>query len=502
VKQGNDEDSAVLRSLGYTQELDRRLGVFSNFSISFSIICVLVAGTATFSLALSTGGGWEAVWGWVIGSLFALVVAASLSQIASSYPTAGGLYHWSSLLGGRFWGWLTAWVNLLGLIFGFAACNVAVYNLVRTLIVGPLFHVDTSSWGMTEQTIAVAGMAATQAAINHFGIRLTATLTAFSGYLIFVATVVLTATFLIWGATFDFSRLMTFVNNTGAPGGNYIPQARSSWVAFLIGLLYPIYTSTGFDASAHVAEETVNARSAVPRAILYAVLWSTVVGFFMTVAFVMASPDLAATAKDGPDAWFNLFNRLPAPALLKQALAVAMVIASYLCALAALTSLSRMTYSFARDGGLPASSLLRRVSSVWRTPVAAIWVGAALSLATTLYSGAFAALAAGTSLFLYLSYAMPVVAGLLAENRTWTDFGPFRLGVLSKPFAVITGVGVGVVLYAGLQPPFDVLQNYLLGLALILLAFWFGLERRRFQGPPNVAPLRARRLDVQQPGPQ
>ena len=95
------------------------------------------------------------------------------------------------------------------------------------------------------------------------------------------------------------------------------PCARTALVAFLIGLLYPLYTITGFDASAHTSEETRDARRAVPRGMIHSVFWSLVFGFVMALSFVLASPDLAATAKDGAAAWFNLFNNLPAPTPLK-----------------------------------------------------------------------------------------------------------------------------------------------------------------------------------------
>ncbi|TGW04774.1 amino acid permease, partial [Mesorhizobium sp. M2D.F.Ca.ET.145.01.1.1] len=171
---------------------------------------------------------------------------------------------------------------------------------------------------------------------------------------------------LIWGAHgFDLSRLTTFVNTTGDLGGGYVPTARTALVAFLIGLLYPLYTITGFDASAHTAEETHNARVAVPRGMIHAVLWSLVFGFVMAVSFVLASPDLVATAKDGGNAWFNLFNNLPAPTWLKALLGIAIVLSNYLCALAGLTSTSRMIFAFSRDGGLPGSSLWKQVSPTW-----------------------------------------------------------------------------------------------------------------------------------------
>ncbi|WP_284317093.1 amino acid permease [Labrys miyagiensis] len=515
-----DEDVRVLHSMGYAQELARRMGGFSNFAISFSIICILAGGITSFPLAMGTGLGFEATIGWVVGGVFALVVAACLGQIGSAYPTAGGLYHWSSILGGRGWGWATAWFNLLGLIFVVASVNVGVWQLFRDLVLAGVFHVDVTNWtavsdplpsGMTAdqaatinssayytQVVAVSLITIAQALINHFGIKLTTLLTDFSGYLILVIAVLLTATFLIWGGHWDFSRITTFVNTTGDPGGGYVPSPRPVIIAFLIGLLYPLYTITGFDASAHTSEETQNARVAVPRGMIHSVFWSLVFGLAMAVSFVMASPDLAQTAKDGAAAWFNLFSNLPAPGILKDILAIGIVVANFICALAGLTSTSRMIYAFARDGGLPGSSLWKGVSPTWRTPVAAIWLGAVLSVAATLYSPAFAALAAGCALFLYVSYAMPIAAGLLAEGKTWTEFGPFRLGIWSKPLGIIAVLGVLVLMYAGIQPPFDILINYAIGLVVLLLVLWFGIEARRFKGPPIGAAIAQRASEIAQ----
>src|SRR5262249_45526850 len=118
---------------------------------------------------------------------------------------------------------------------------------------------------------------------------------------------------------------------------------------------------------------------------------------------------------------------------------------------------SRMIYAFSRDGGLPGSALFSSVSPTYRTPVAAIWLGAVLATLACYYAPFMFALAAGCALFLYISYAMPVAAGLLAEGNTWTEFGPFRLGVWSKPFAILTIIGVLLLVYAGIQPPNDVL---------------------------------------------
>ncbi|PZF76546.1 amino acid permease [Aestuariivirga litoralis] len=505
------EDEKVLHNMGYAQELARRMSGFSNFAISFSIICILAGGITAFPVAFSSGGGFSVSIGWLVGGFFALVVAASVGQIASAYPTAGGLYHWASILGGRGWGWLCAWINLVGLIFVVASVNFGVYLLLKDLVITGVFGVDTSAWGALHASIFVTIFAVTQALFNHFGIKITTMLTDFSGYLIFVVAIGLTLSMLIWGASFDLSRLFTFVNNSGEPGGLVVPEPRTALVAFLIGLLYPLYTITGFDASAHTSEETINARSTVPKGMLNSVFWSLLFGFFLASSFVLAMPDTTVAAKDGFNSFFNLFNTLPMPELLRDLLAIGIVIANYICGLAGMTSTSRMIYAFARDGGLPASKALATIHPKHRTPVNAIWLTAALSAGACYYAPFMFALAAGCALFLYISYAMPVAAGLFAEGKTWTEYGPFRLGAWSKPFAIITIIGVVILAYAGIQPPFNPiilplfpdlvfplnqLTNPLIFLAVAMGLGWFLSERKRFKGPPIGEEIKRRQAEI------
>jgi amino acid transporter len=513
------EDIKVLHGMGYAQELDRRMKLFSNFAISFSIICILAGGITTYSVALASGGPFSVTIGWAIGGLFAMVVAASLGQIASAYPTAGGLYHWASILGGRGWGWVTAWLNMLGLLFVVASVNFGVYLLFRDLFLAGVLGMDVAGWtsaaigdhGWWVQSITITLITISQALFNHFGIKTTTALTDFSGYLIFVVAIILTITMLAYAPDWNLSRAFAFVNNTGEPGGLVVPEARTAFVAIMIGLLYPIYTITGFDASAHTSEETMRAQYTVPRGMLHSVFWSLVFGFFMAISFVLATPDLTASAKDGANAWFNLFANLPMPKILHHFLAIGIVVANYICALAGMTSMSRMLFAFSRDGGLPGSRAIAYVSPKHRTPVGAIWLTAVLSAGATYYAPFMFALAAGCALFLYVSYAMPIAAGMLTEGKTWTQFGPFRLGVWSKPFAIISILGALMLIYAGTQPPFNPiilplfpdlpvplnwLTNPLVFIAVALIVGWFTSEARRFKGPPIGAEIARRQAEL------
>ena len=493
------EDEKVLHGMGYAQELHRHMGGFQSFAISFSIICILSGGFGSFPIALSTGGSFSLTVGWLVGGAYALIVAAALGQIASAYPTAGGLYHWSSILGGRFWGWATAYVNLLGLLFVVPAVNVFLYLITKDLLFGAVLGWDVSTWSLTTQIVCVSLITAAQALLNHFGIRLTTRLTDFSGYLILVVTVILIVMFALAAPAFDLGKAFVFANNTGAAGGGVAPVS-SPLMAFIIGLLYPLFTITGFDASAHTSEETIDARNTVHKGMLHSVLWSILFGFVLILAMIMAMPDVKAAAASGWSSFNNLFIAAILPSFLGKVMLICVIVANFLCALAAVTSTSRMIYAFARDDGLPFSGLLKSVSPKYRTPVAAIWATAifcSLLTAITTPLGAFAALSTGCAMYLYICYAMPVIAGFFVEGKSWTTYGPFRLGAWSKPIAVVVMIGTVAVVVAGhvFVPSIEAdlkagtgfvpgLGYYTAGFMIFLAALWFGLENKRFKGPP------------------
>ena len=485
IEEKLDEDSKLLASIGYKQELSRRMNAFSNFAISFSIICILAGGISAFPSALGAGGGASIGIGWLIGACFAGLVAAGMAQIASAYPTAGGLYHWGSILGGKGFGWTAAWFNLLGLVFVTASVNFGVYDPFFKSLFLPSIGVDTSGFGFWHQTLFIAGVTLSQALLNHFGIRLTTRLTDLSGYLIFIVAVLLIVSLLIFSpVALDFSRLFTLTNFTGAEGSVW-PQNNSTVVVFLLGLLLTIYTITGFDASAHTAEETKNAAVNVPKGIINAVFWSALFGYIMVCTFVLVMPNAADGVKQGVGFLDALLNSVPH--WLKVVLAIGILVCNYLCGLACVTYASRMTYAFARDGGLPFSHSLKKVHEAYKTPVNAIWTAAVAAIIATLYGDAFLVLATGCAVLLYISYIMPTAAGIWAEGRTWTHKGPFNLGGFSKIVAVLATIGGLILVWVGVQPPNDKVLYLIIALSIVLLVLWWGLGvRKSFQGPPSL----------------
>ncbi len=476
-------DVKLLASMGYAQELKRRMSGFSNFAISFSIICILAGGITSLQLGTSAVGGGAAGIVWPIGVVFSLLVALAMAQVASAYPTAGGLYHWSSILGGKGWGWATGWFNLLGLIFVTAAVNVGAYTLFINLIL-PFFGLDPTKLAVVHQVIGVTLITGSHALFNHLGIKVTTMLTDFSGYLIFAVSIVLTIAMLAFAPSHDFGRLFRLENLSGDAGGGVWPQSSSLPMVLLLGMLWPVYTITGFDASAHTSEETVNAATNAPKGILRSVYLSGIFGFIMVASFIIALPSVKEGAAQGANVFFWLMEKV-IPAWLQVPLKVGIVVANYLCGLACLTSTSRMTYAFARDGGLP--KFLRQVSPQWQVPVAAIWVGAALAVASTLYAPAYTTLTVACVIMLYISYVMPTAVGIFAYGKSWTKMGPFDLGgPLYKTIGVIAILGVLAVIYAGIQPPNEKALPVTAITTILLVAAWHLGVKKKFAGPPVI----------------
>ena len=486
-----DDDLKVLHSMGYAQELARNMKGFQNFAISFSIICILSGGINSLGQGISGVGGAAIGIGWLIGCAVSLVFALGMAQIGSAYPTAGGLYHWGSILGGRGWGWLTAWLNLIGLVTVLGAINVGTFNF----FIGAFGSSLGLEAGFALQAAFVIGITLVQALANHVGIRFTARLTDLSGYLIFAVAFGLTVALLAYAPSWDLSRLWTFKNYSGPAGGDVWPATSSLLLLFGLGLLLPIYTITGFDASAHTAEETRDAARAVPRGIVNSVLWSALFGWLMLSAFVIAIPDMDKAAASG---WSVFFVTLDAvlPVTLKQLLYVLIFVCQFLCGLATVTSASRMIYAFARDGGLPASGALRRVHPGFRTPVAAIWTAAVISIAFTLYTPAYATIVSVTVIFIFLSYGLPVILGLFAYGRSWTTMGPWDMGPAYRIVGVLAIIAIALIFFLGVQPP-NQAALWITGVFLALTAVvWFGFERRRFKGPPMGGEVARRQAEI------
>ena len=346
------DDARELGALGYAQELFRTMGGFSNFAISFSIISILTGAVTLYEHGLAMGGPAEMAFGWPLVSLFTLAVALSMAELASSLPTSGAMYHWASRLGGKGWGWFTAWFNIAGQLSALAGIDYGCALFVTPLLGCP----TTREWLL----LVYAAILLSHALINHFGIRLVAWLNDFSVTVHVVGVIAIVGALLLFAPKqpigFFFARITS--NTEGWP----------YWWAFVVGLLQAQWTFTGYDASASVSEETVDPRRRVPWGIVMAVVVSSVVGYLLLIALTLAIKDIRAVlnARDAPVVEVPAVIAILVGALgervgsLFTALAA---MAMWFCGLSAVTWSSRTIYAFARDDGLPGSALWRSVSA-------------------------------------------------------------------------------------------------------------------------------------------
>ena len=487
------EDVKILHGMGYAQELSRSMSKFSNFAISFSIICILSGGINSFPQAISSVGGAGAGIGWIVGCIISGFFALSMAQVASAFPTAGGLYHWGSILGNRFTGWITAWLNLLGLITVLGAINIGTAFFFAGTF-GPWIGFDGTTPAQIVGFVAVITIA--QAIFNHVGIKVTTFLTDISGYIIFITTavLVLVSLYAAFQHGLDISRLWTFKNYSGEAGGNVFPQSNNMFYLFLLCLLLPVYTITGYDASAHTSEETKSAATSVPRGIITSVFWSSLIGWIMVCAIVLAIPDMDAAAASGWGSFFGTMSVIM-PAWLMNLVYLGILITQLLCGLATVTSASRMLFAFSRDGGMPVGSkALASVSPNYRTPVTAIWTVTVLCILYVLGAefisvggtNIYTIVVNSTLVFLFLSFTIPLVAGAVAYGGPkWPTPGPWAMS--EGLYKLVTGlavIGMVIIFYIAIQPPNDYVLEIVIGFLVLAGILWIAVENRRFKGPP------------------
>src|SRR6476661_5335406 len=300
------DDVADLHRLGYAQELFRSMGGFSNFAISFSIISILTGAVILYDYGLAWAGTAAVMIGWPLITVFVLAIAASMAELASAYPTAGGLYYWASKMKNKHWGWWTAWLNLIGQFAIVAGINYAAAGFINATIVDKIFGgtFNTALFGpINGQLVTMGVILAIQLALNIAGINLVSLLNQVSVWWhIAIVAIVVVLIFLIGKQ--DQSGLNLFAiqpqdvagswnNNLGFVNLQYGPAiSYPLLLAFFFSLLLANWTYTGYDASAHVAEETVGARMSSAWGVFLSVAVSAVVGYIFLVALTTHLPDL------------------------------------------------------------------------------------------------------------------------------------------------------------------------------------------------------------------
>src|SRR5437868_7132447 len=344
----------MLHALGYAQELSRKMSGFSNFAISFTIISILSGTLTLYYQGLNYGGFVEEAYGWPLVSLFVIIVGLGMAEIASQYPTAGGLYYWASKMGGPTWGWFTGWFNLIGQIaitagidYGAAIFTDALLNLLWTGTFKSTPH---------EIIYVYAVILALHAFMNTFGVRLVALLNDISVWW-HVLGVLIIVGFLIFKPAHhqSFSTVFSHTVNNSGFSHSWL------WFVLLLGLLQAQYTYTGYDASAHMSEETQNASRSAARGVIMSIVVSAVFGYILALGVTFAIQKLSATTGAGTFAVKQVFLDSLGTRTAEVMLFIT-VMAQFYCGMASITSASRMMYAFSRDRAVPGHQLWRQLT--------------------------------------------------------------------------------------------------------------------------------------------
>jgi len=503
------EDEHILHRLGYAQELFRAAGGFQNFAISFTIISILAGCLTSYFVAFERGGPVAVTYGWLIVGFFSTIVALAMAEIASAYPTAGGLYYWASKLGSPGWGWATGWFNLIGQIaitaaigYGLATFGAVLFDFWFGYSERMNDWLGFSSNASIYALYALFLLAA--AIINMLDIRVAARMNTISAYwhvagVVFIVLVLIIVPNDHQSVGYVFGETVN-ASGYGNPADNF--SNPMFWFVFGLGLLLSQYTITGFDASAHIAEETRRASRTAAVGMYMSVIASVVLGWILLLAVTFAIPSTEGALENigtlVPWIWKESMSQGWAEVLL-----FVCVVAQFFCVTASITSASRMMFAFSRDGAVPGHRVWRQLAPN-RVPRNAVWaiVGLAGLLMVPAIWNYLVGYGVGTAIAvigLYIAFVLPVYLRLRQGDRF--EGGEWSLGRHYKWIDIVALAWVGLItilfafpLYeAGLPWQEDFswdLTNYTVlwfaGIGILFGGWWLLSARHWFKGPVRM----------------
>jgi amino acid transporter len=503
------EDERELAHLGYRQELSRGWSSFTNFAISFTIISVLAGCFTNFSFAWNAGGPIAISIGWPVLCAFVLLVAFSMAELTSAFPTAGGPYWWSAKLGGPGWSWITGWFNIVGLVGIVAGVGYGAAFFLQALladyglnVLGINFATTNPSTVLHETFLLFLIILIGYTVVNIFVDRL---LAIFNNISVFwhVLGVLVIIVLLIFvpshhqSASFVFGqRLNNTGFHTGATSGGFF------WLYVLpLGFILTMYTQTGYDASAHTAEETHGAAKAAAQGVWRSVFYSALAGWAVLLALLFAATQVDAISKASNGSIAVLETALSSWAA--KVTLIICTVGQLFCGAAGLTSASRTWYAFSRDRGIPGWHIFRRLTAN-KVPLYGVLAVSVFALLITIpaYWGnkvgtpwAYYAITGICTVGLYLAYIIPVYLRLRMGDRF--QEGPWTLGRRYK-WVNIGAIAFVVLVVYSLDGPTTAIGapwnsgfqwyafNYTLLVLLVglIVGIWWWVDaKNRYHGP-------------------
>lgn len=520
------DDEAHLARLGYKQDLDRSWSGFSNFAISFSIISILAGCFTNFGAGFNNGGPISISWSWPILSLFILLIGFTMSELVSAYPTSGGIYYWASKLGGPAAGFFTGWLNLIGLVAVTAGVSYGCATFID-LTLTTYSESWAEDYSLTRVFIIFMLVLGLASLLNIFSGHLMAIMNNVSVWWHVVgASIIVAILILVPDQHQSFSYVFTErFNNSGYFNGEN--STLGFWFVIVpFGFLLTQYTITGFDACAHLSEETASASKAAAKGIWRSIFYSAIGGYILLLSVVFAIPDGADGQPDNLLAGGGVQPIFLAALGQNWATLVLFISASaqFYCATSCLTSASRMGFAFSRDRAVPGSGIWSRLTSKRVPANAVLGVATAAAIVTLpalievniaaegdppfLVPIAFYAVTSIAVIGLYMSFAIPI----WLRWRQGDDFqvGSWNNGAKYKWMNLVAVAEIVVVSLFLMMPslpggnPFSESDfswkfvNYApivtLGTLLLLAIWWNASAKKWFHGPitnidPEVAQL-------------
>lgn len=428
--------------------------------------------------------------GWIIVTFMTTFIGLSMAEIVSAVPTSGGPYFWAAILAPKtqapFWSWMTGWFNLLGQVAVTTGITFGCANLISTLATVKGTYTPTAG-----RTLGIyAALLVSHGTVNTFGVNILKYLNNTSIVLHSLGVSSIAIAVLAKAPTHQSARFVfaKFYDGTGDPGWSV--RASPAYVA-VCGCLLSQYTITGYDASAHLSEETKKAEWSAPIGVLTSIIVSGIFGFFYLLSLLFSIQDFDNTVNSSVgqpvlQIFIDVFGEDGAIVLM-----TLIILCVWHCGLFSLTSNSRMMFGFSRDGGLP--GMFHKVDVKFKCPIRTVWLAAFLAFLLAIPSlGSAVAFSAATSIAtigLYISYGLPILIGLLWPNNF--KKGPFNLGMASRPVALISCLWIGFIAIVFCLPTANPVTSQTLnytpvavGIILFFaLTAWLLWARKWFTGP-------------------
>src|ERR1035437_5035941 len=457
---GTDEGDR-LTALGYRQELSRVLSLFDNFSVAFAYLSPMVGIYSLYVLGLATGGP-RYIWTIPIVVGLMMLVALVFGELASEYPLSGALYQYGKYNVGARYGWYVGWIYGFALLATVASVDSGAVGYVAALSnvwfkthINPANHVTIF--------VITGAIIVLSAILNSIGAKLMGLVARFGVYVETIGTFGVFLALAIHGFHQGFGFLWTNQGVQHVADNPYGVNFGGNWWtgAAFVAVLANVYIFYGFESAGDISEETVDAHRQVPRAMRNALLYGGIASFVLVLGLLLATPKsgIGGVVTGGIPVLLAAL-----PSWLQDFFLVMVIIAFFSCGTAVQGAGARVAYALARDGAVPGSNILKKVSARHKAPAQAILVGTVIPFLFLLlvlvnpskpvhilwfdYPANINALYALVSFAvsgIYLSFFLTVLGSVIARASGWKPYGSFTLGRWGMP------VSIGGLVYLGLM---------------------------------------------------